>query len=312
LENEYLKISILPEKGADLFEFIYKPKGIDFLYKTSPGLQPPGNHPPVDVIENYEGGWQELFPNTGDACQYQGVHLPIHGEAALLPWDYTVVRDDADETRLLFTVQTRLLPFRLERQMTVQKGRPTLVIEEQVTNLSDVSLDFVWGHHLVLGGTFLEDGCRYQAPARTILVPDHQKQAAHARLAPGQKQPWPYALGRLSGTPVDLRDIPGPEIHSHDDVFLTDLERGEASIMNPRLGLVFSLNWDVTTFGCLVMWQPYGGLDVPPWAGSYGVGMEPWTTCSNLEGAVNAGKTLHLKPKETLSTKLYASVTLAS
>jgi hypothetical protein len=308
MENEYLKISILPKKGADIFEFIYKPKGIDFLYKTSPGLQPPGNHPPADIIENYEGGWQELFPNTGDACQYNGIDLPVHGEVALLPWDFTVIRDNEDETTVLFTVQTRLFPFRLERQMSLQKGKPTLIIEERVTNLSEMSLDFVWGHHLVVGGSFLENGCRYQAPAQTILVPDHPKQALHARLTPGQRQPWPYALGRSSGTPVDLRDIPGPEIHSHDDIFLADLARGEASITNPRLGLVFSLNWDVNIFGCLVMWQPFGGLDIPPWVGSYGVGMEPWTTCSNLKGAVKTGKTLHLKPKGTLSTKLYASV----
>ncbi len=309
LENEYLKISVLPEKGADIFDFIFKPSGIDFLYKTSPGLQPPGSHPPKDAIENYEGGWQELFPNTGDTCQHKGKIIPTHGEVAILPWDLTVIRDDPSETIILLTVCTRIFPFRVERWMKLRRGEPVLAIEEKVTNLSNTNLDFVWGHHLVLGGTFLENGCQYQATARTIFVPDQPKEARYARLAPGQRQPWPWALARSSETPIDLRIIPGPDSHSHDDVFLTDLEQGRAAITNPRLGLVFTLKWDATIFGCLVMWQPFGGLDMPPWAGSYGVGMEPWTTCSNLEGAVRAGKFHQLGPKEVLSTKFYASVT---
>jgi len=312
LENEYLKISVLPEKGADIYEFIYKPFGVDFLYKTNPGLQPPGSRPPKDIIENYEGGWQELFPNTGDSCQHQGKIIPTHGEVAILPWDFAVIQDTPDETEILFTVCTRILPFRVERRMKLKKGESVLVIEEQVTNLSDTSQDFVWGHHLVLGGTFLENGCQYLAAARTILVPDKPKESRFARLAAGQRQPWPWALARSSGAPIDLRIIPGPDIRSHDDIFLTDLELGEAAITNPRLGLVFTLNWDANTFGCLVMWQPFGGLDMPPWAGSYGVGMEPWTTCSNLEGATKTGKSHRLGPKEFLSTILYASVSVSN
>jgi len=309
LENELLRISVLPDKGADIYELIYKPSGVDFLYKTIPGLHPPGNRLPADIIENYEGGWQELFPNTGDACQYHGVTLPVHGEVALLPWEFTVVRDDDFETCVHFTVHTRLLPFRLERWMRLPGNQPLLVIEERVTNLSEEPLDFVWGHHLMLGGTFLENGCFYDASCRTLLVPDHPKEAARARLAPGQRQPWPRALSNYSDELIDLRKIPGPEIRSHDEVYLTDLEKGEASVVNPRLRLAFTLTWDASLFGCIAMWQPFGGLDISPWAGSYGVGMEPWVACSNLTGAITNGKSIRLEPKMSLDTLLTAKIT---
>jgi len=123
-------------------------------------------------------------------------------------------------------------------------------------------------------------------------------------LAPGQRPPWPWALAREPGEPVDLRVIPGPEVQSHDEVYLTDLDQGAVVVTNPRLGLAFHLTWDARVFGCLVMWQPFGGVDVWPWADSYGVGVEPWTTPSNLAGALAAGQALRLDPDEALTTAL--------
>jgi galactose mutarotase-like enzyme len=308
LENEHLQVSILPGKGADVYELIHRPTGVDCLYKTVPGLMRPGDRPPVEMIENYEGGWQELFPNTGDACEYRGVTLPVHGEVALLPWEFDVLCDDETETTVRFWVRTRQTPFRLERRMGLRPGHATLEIEEIVTNLALVEVDFVWGHHIVLGGSFLEAGCQYRTAARTIIVPDRPKEAARARLAPGQRAAWPLARSRTPGETIDLSSIPGPEIRSHDEIYLTDLEAGEASVYNPRLGLTFRLSWDAAIFGCLVMWQPFGGLDLAPWAGSYGVGIEPWTACANLAEALAQGKALRLGPGESLSTTLKVAV----
>ena len=307
LENDALRISVLPDKGADIYELVHKPTKIDFLYKTFPGLQPPGEYPPMNIIENYEGGWQELFPNTNQACVVKGVTLPMHGEAALLPWEYTIMRNEPAETSMLFMVQTRILPFKVERTMRLIDDQPTLYIDQRVTNLANVPLDFVWGHHLMVGGTFLEQGCVYNAACQTIIIPESNQQDPHARLAPG-KYPWPMARSRTSVDLIDLREIPGPEIRSHDNVYLTDLETGLASIVNPRLGLAFKLYWDAAIFGCISMWQPYGGLDIPPWTGSYGVGIEPWVTCANLAGALEHGKALQLKPGEGLETTLRVEI----
>ena len=71
LENEQLQVVVLPNKGADVYQLIHRPSGVDFLYKTRLGLVPPSADRPLDVIQDYEGGWQELFPipamlaNTG-------------------------------------------------------------------------------------------------------------------------------------------------------------------------------------------------------------------------------------------------------
>jgi hypothetical protein len=45
-----------------------------------------------------------------------------------------------------------------------------------------------------------------------------------------------------------------------------------------------------------------------PLRGSYALGVEPWTSRLPLEQAVEAGEALELAPRETLSTRLTASV----
>ncbi|MGE5223118.1 MAG: DUF4432 family protein, partial [Omnitrophica WOR_2 bacterium] len=231
LKNEFLEVCVLPEKGADIVEFIYRPTSIQFLMKTPWGLKPPGSQPPAEFLENYEGGWQELFPNHNDACEYRGRSIPMHGEAALLPWDYETVADDGVETAVHFQVRCRQTPFLLERTMRLRLGEAALRIESRLTNEAAEPWEFVWGQHITLGGDFLESGCVFDTPAKQIYTAEQLFEPATARLAPGQTAGWPFAHSR-SGGQVDLRQIPGPEIHSHDDAFLGGFERGHYTVKN--------------------------------------------------------------------------------
>jgi hypothetical protein len=311
LENGRLRVGVLPGKGADIFELAFQPADqadpIQLLMKTPRGLQPPSDHSPADFLENYEGGWQELFPNVNDACLYQGVDIPFHGEVAFLPWQYEVIRDDDAETAVSLWVDCQLTPFRVERRMRLLRGETRLIIEEKVTNFGPDPRGFVWGHHLTLGGDFLEEGCLLDVPACRIYTPDVLFDPETARLAPAQNEAWPYARG-LHGTLIDLRYIPGPQAHSHDDVFLGSLERGIYSVTNPRLKLRFSLEWDVNVFPWLTYWQPFGGADLPPLTGIYGVGLEPWTARYPLAQAVKVGRAHTLAGGQSLETILIAKV----
>jgi hypothetical protein len=311
LENGALKITVLPDKGADVYELVHKPSGVDFLMKTPQGLRPPGQEPPSNFLDNYEGGWQELFPNTGDPCEHRGVSLRFHGEVALLRWSHIVERDDDEETSVLLSVQCPKTRLMLERRMRVRGNDPALEIEEKVTNGSNSPAEFVWGHHVVLGGDFLEDGCRLDVPARTLITPEQLYEPATASLAPGQSERWPLGRGRDTEERVDLSRVPGPEARSHDDAFLTDLADGRLSVTNPHKGLGFVLEWDVSLFRYVVLWGPYGGAHLPPLTGIYGVGVEPWVSRHNLEEANRCGESVSLDPGQSLRTALRAGATNA-
>lgn len=307
LENDLLRVAVLPEKGADIFELVYTPTGTNLLLNTPAGLLPPGPQPPADFLENYEGGWQELLPNINDGCTYRGIEVPFHGEVALLPWRWEVQRDDAEETALSLSVRCRRTPFSVQKVLRLRWGEAVLEIEEEVTSEADERTDLVWGHHLVLGGAFIEGGCLLEVDAGTIFTPEVLYEPETARLAPGQCEVWPFARGR-GGERIDLRHIPGPEAHAHDDVILGDLRRGFAAVTNPRLGLRFGLEWDEHLFRYVGLWQPFGGADAPPLTGIYGLGVEPWTSRYNLAGAVEHGEAIALAPGEARRTILRARI----
>ena len=308
LDNGLLRACVLPRKGADICELTYLPKHTQFLMQTPSGLKPPKSTPPTDFLENYPGGWQELFPNHNDACCVKGIEIPFHGEVALLPWNYTIIEDTSTTTSLGLSVQCRQTPFRLERRMTMKTGQTALSVAGQVANTGNEAWPLVWGHHLTLGGNFLEGGCRLETPAELILTPDELYEPSTARLAEKQISRWPLAKGRQLEEWVDLQEIPGPEAHSHDDAFLTGFSHGLLIVSNPRLKLDFKLEWDASIFPWLTFWQPLGGADLPPLTGIYGIGIEPWVSRYNLAGALENGQAILLQPGQVLKSEIKITI----
>lgn len=307
LENGCLQIVVLPQKGADIYELSYLPSAVQFLMHTPWGLKPPSPQPPTDFLENYEGGWQVLFPNINDPCEYRGKRIPFHGEAALLSWQDEVLIANEDEMRVRLWVDCQLFPFRLEREILLKGGESRFAVTERVTNLDQQAWDFVWCQHLVLGGNFIEDGCRIDLPAGRITTPPVLYEPKTARLAEGQDARWPFTIGR-DGSAIDLRHIPGPQAHSHDDAMLWELERGEYRVHNPRLQLSFCLEWEKEVLPYVMFWMPYGGAELPPLTGVYGVGLEPTSAPYPLAQAVEAGLARSLSGGESLQNKITVRV----
>jgi hypothetical protein len=304
LEDGRLRVTVLPDKGAEMYELVDRESGIDVLFKAPWGLQPPGSPAREGseghaFLENYGGGWQELFPSVNEPCTYRGAPMPFHGEVASLSW-----QAEQDGETLVLTVDSVATPLRLERRMRLDDG--VLVLDETATNRSDEPVHLVWGHHCVLGSPFLEAGCRLDVPARTIVtIPEVWEDTA--RLAPDQRSRWPHARLRAGGS-VDLRVVPGPEEGSHDDVYLTDLDSGFGEVSNARLGLAFRLDWDADVFRWVIAWQPYGGARAMPLAGAYALGVEPWISRFDLERAVAAGEAIDLRAGASLQTTIQAQV----
>jgi Domain of unknown function (DUF4432) len=312
LENDELRVVVLPDKGAEIHQVVDLRSGTEILFTGEWGLRPPGAEPLPGsgddaFMWNYAGGWQELFPSVNEACVYRAQPIPFHGEVASLPWHHEVLEGGGESARVRFWTRSHVTPFRLERVLSLRAGEGELAIEETVVNESSEAAEFVWGHHCVVGPPFLEAGCRLEIPARTIVTSPELWEPETARLEPGRRGTWPLAPLRAGGT-VDLRDIPGPETGSHDDLYVTDLDAGWLAVSNPRLDLTFRLEWDHTLFGWIVLWQPYGGAVAQPLAGSYALGIEPWTSMLNLERAVAAGVATELAGGAVRTTTLRAQV----
>ena len=94
LENNYLKVTLLPEFGGRILSIIYKPTGHEELYRTEVGV-PYGMKTGVfyyDWMMVYGG----IFPTFPD---------PEHGRTWLKPWDFKVVKQDAGEVTVSMSLK---------------------------------------------------------------------------------------------------------------------------------------------------------------------------------------------------------------
>ena len=173
LENEWLRVGVLVDRGSDIFEFTYKPKNLDFLLRLPKGIRNPQTH--FSQIRNtksqfedyYYGGWQVCLPNS-PAFNYRGAELGQHGEVALIPWEVEITEQTPDKLSIKCSVSPLRVPIRVERVLTLEKNATTLQIEESVHNASATHLDIMWGQHIAFGLPFLEDGVVIDTNAITM------------------------------------------------------------------------------------------------------------------------------------------------
>lgn len=179
LQNPFMTVDVLPEKGADIYATIHRATGLDAMWKSPLGLRGLSEgwaSPQSEVawLEHYEGGWQKLLPHTGLPETYKRVALSFHGESSLLPWRVEIVQDVGDEIEAVFSVRLFRSPFSIRRCILMNATTSCMRLIERVTNEAGEPMDFVWGHHPAYGAPFLSEPLRLQTNARAVYTdPDY-------------------------------------------------------------------------------------------------------------------------------------------
>lgn len=316
MENELLRVSILADKGTDIFEFLYKPTDTDFMWRSPVGFRHPSNFVPSSspkqgfFMDYYHGGWQEIFPVGGIASEHKGAEWGLHGEVSLIPWQYQIVKDEQDEIVVKFWVRTYRTPFLLEKTLCLKSNQAVLFIEETVTNEGEEEMDFMWGHHPAIGKPFLDEHCVIDVPARKVETLDDVN--TNNRLQPAVFCDWPLVTAVDGVSKIDLSKIPPKSSGSMDMAFLTELEEGWYGITHTQKKIGFGMCWDKKVFPHVWYWMVFGGSFGYPWYGrTYNLALEPWTSYAIAGGfpqVIKEGNQKKLAPKAQLKTQLTAMV----
>lgn len=307
IENDLVSITVLLDKGADIYRLIYKPKRMDVMWKAPWGMKEAarGFDSAADSLtawlEAYAGGWQVLFPNGGFANTYKGVELGYHGEASMKAWDCEILTDSSDSIEVKLALRLSRSPFSIERWMRLDAGSPILRIRERISNHAGEPMDCMWSHHPAFGAPFLSEHCVIDTDAR-ILQSDDRYEGAANPLKLGTEYAWPRA-GDL-----DLSTIPPPDQPRDLLGYLKDFESGWYSITNRALGFGIGFTWDADVFPYAWFWQELNSSPgFPFYKCSYVIAIEP---ASSIPGhglsAVmeSTGSHLTLQPGESRDFEL--------
>ena len=311
LQNEKIVVTILIDKGADIYEFLYKPKDIDFLWKSSIGLRSMKGFQPTipgksgNFLDFYEGGWQEMFPWGGHASLYRGAETGLHGEVALASWDYQVNIDTPEQVQITCMVRTLRSPFVLNKTFTLYRNRADLRINEVVLNESEQQMEVVWGHHPAYGLPFLDSSCVIDLPPCKVTTLGSLDQGS--RLAEHSEGTWP-AFKLRNGEDVDLSKIPGPESRSHDISFLSEFEEGWYALRSQSQVVGIGLAWDARIFPWMWYYQVFRGApDYPFWGEEYLISLEVATSMGlKFSDAISNGTARVIPGGASVSSELWA------
>lgn len=315
LENRYLRLTVLVDKGADLAELNYKPHDLDFVWWTADGLPPAttpvGGDAAAAFFSSYQGGWQEIFPNGGAPCRHRGAPLAQHGDLAAQPWDYTILKDSAEAVAVTFTARSRCLPARMCKTLDLADGQAGFGVDARLTNESDVAIEAMWGRHIAFGQPFLRPGCRLRLPAGVrVLTHPEAINPPRRRVAPRDNPyTWPTVCGP-TGEDVDLSILPTAGTAS-EMLYLTGFTDGWYEVIDPSIGRGLRVSWDAQVLPYLWFWQEFGDTAGYPWYGRhYNIGLEPFSSypTSGLADASRNNTALTLAPRETRKLVMHVQV----
>ena len=281
LENRLIKVSILLDKGSDIFELIYKPLAIDLIWHSPTGYRSPASHiqditSPADVFHDYYGGgWNDIFPNYGNPSSNRGAKFVGHAESALLPWNCSESSEKDGIASVNLTVDCVRYPIRAEKRITLASDKPSLTISEEIVNLGEQDVEISWAQHIAYGEPFIGPDLQVNVPANRSVTSTFD--VASSRLAPGREFKWPLAPG-LDGGVVDLSKLPDRSKRVQEDFPILGLESTHYDLYNTSLDLGVRVNWDREAFPILWYWLYWGVLDYPFFGRGRTLALEPTTS----------------------------------
>ena len=312
IENDLLAAVILLDKGADIYQMIYKPRQTDVLWKSPWGMKDPAHMhsafgSSVLWLEAYAGGWQEIFPSGGGPCTYKGVELNFHGEASMTAWDCEVLSTGNDVAEIRLSTRLHRSPFRIERRMRVEAGSADLILRETITNEGGETMEYMWGHHPAYGAPFISDACRIDIGTRSLRADDAYVGTANPLTV---DRPYTWPLVERDGQTIDLSCVPGQSASRDTLAYFENFDRGWYGITNTALGFGVGLVWPKEIFPYAWLWQEMNASPGYPWyKGVYVMAIEPFSSIPG-QGLVNViektGTQRTLKAGETVEAELRA------
>ena len=293
LENEHLRLEVLPEIGAKIWSFRHLASGRELLWHN-PHLPPARQAFGASFDDNWSGGWDELLPNDLPRLAPGGDLLPDHGEVWSQEAEWEVVEDRPERVTVRFVTYGRVLPTRFEKCITLEAGASFARLAYAYTNLAPHPIDFLWNIHPALA---VSPRTRLDLPAARGITDSWR--ATH--FTGNAAFTWPFITDR-SGQPVDLRQVSPPASAQADMHYLIDVLQGWYAATDSESGVGFALRFPRTAFPHVWLFRALGG-----WRGLYTLILEASTGYPyDLDVARRQGTCGHLEPGATLEAEALA------
>ena len=293
LENDLLRVQILPEAGAKIWQITYLPLGADLLW-NNPRIPPARHTIHTSYDDVWSGGWDELFPNDPETM-IGDERYPDHGELWNGVWEAEPFTS-ANEVGVKLRFKTPVSAISIEKTIALRPGMAHIYLTHCFRNLGSAAFPFLWKLHPAFNVT-AQHRLDFP-PMQVIREPAFPGTLAEAPL----EFAWPYA--RIRDREVDLRIVPHQDQKQLYFFYGDQMQSGWCALTNTATRLSCGFRFDPAVFPSCWLFASYGG-----WRNYNVAVLEPCTGYPlSFDALVAAGRQRVLQPGESLSTNVLFTV----
>lgn len=266
LENDFLRLTFLPDYACKLASLVSKKTGREFLFQSSKEtLEIPPYGAPFSAYDS--SGFDEVFPSI-DACPYpdgpwKNLPVPDHGEVWAMQWSAAF---GPDGKSVKSVVRSERFPYVLSRTVTLKNNE--ILFEYEAENTADEPFKFIWTPHCLLA-------C---SPATRLLIPGNLTEVmtvehSTRRLGPwGTRHNYPMTVD-VTGLPFDLAATEPVSAQNCEKFYFTSPNTaGWCGVEHTDTGEQLIYEYPADKVPYLGVWKTQGG-----YRGDYNIALEPCT-----------------------------------
>ena len=288
LTNGHIQICVVPELGGKITSIKDLSTGREWLW-SNPYLPKESVVYGASFIEKYDtGGLDECFPAVlgGEYPDepWDGIVIPDHGELWCQPWETKIVESSAKKIILTMSCHGVRFPYHFERTLTISAESPVLMLDYQVSNLSNFEMLFLWRIHPLIN---IEKGMQVILPPeiKTLRLDSGTNNFLGES---GSQIGWPQT-NSADNRPIDLSQVPANNFGQAYKLYTYPIKgdaQVEAGIIDPTGKHSFIFRFQPKEITHVGLWMNYGA-----WSGSgsepyFNLGLEP--SIGGTDGLSNA------------------------
>jgi len=138
LESKRIRVVMVPQLGAKIVSMYDKTSQYEWLVPPMRAVKELTYG--ATFVEQDMSGWDEMMP-TINACEFDGVFLPDHGEVWSITWKIISLKG-----QVTLAVDGTAMPYRITRKATLSADH-CLTLHYELENLGSKSMPYLWAAH---------------------------------------------------------------------------------------------------------------------------------------------------------------------
>lgn len=290
LENELLRVIVVPSRGGKIASIVYKEMGLELLWQNKDF-----GKSELEYGQQYEegdfSGFDEMFPAITAGKHpdepWKGVSIPDHGEVWTAAWNYELLTSSVQ-----MWVQGVRFPYTIVKKIWLDGDS----VEHTYTlnNNSNVGFQYVYAVHPLFN---VEEGS-------TLIVPEELNTVINAVSSRDMQvygKEYDYPIAALENCKhVDISAMQPKSSEKYKKFYFRQKNKeGWCVVRRPEKGLDIRMDYSPEALPYLGVWMNEGGL-----CGQYNMAPEPASgAMDSVEASVKYGMASALEPKETKEWK---------